>query len=71
MKKDVVICFKDDEMLGVCGANIENGMLEISTDRWAVFSDMYGNVYMIDVETIKYIKVKPHGEVMKHAEKHD
>lgn len=71
MKKDVIINFKDDEMLRVVGTSAENGISEMSTDNWVVCADMYGNMYMIDVETIKYIKVKPHEEVMKHAEKHD
>lgn len=71
MKKDVIIYFKDNEMLRVVGTSAENGISEMSTDKWVVCADMYGNVYMIDVETIKYIKIEPHEEVMEHAEKHD
>lgn len=71
MKKDVIICLKDNEMLRVVGTSAENGISEMSTDNWVVCADMYGNVYMIDMETIKYIKVKPHEEAREHAEKHD
>lgn len=71
MKKDVIICFKDDEMLIVVGTSAENGISEMSTDNWVVCADMYENIYMIDVKTIKYIKVKPHEEAREHAEKHD
>lgn len=71
MKKDVIIYFKDDEMMRVVGTSAENVISEMSTDNWVVCADMYGNVYTIDVETIKYIKIEPHEEVMEHAEKHD
>ena len=71
MKKDVTIHFKDNEMLRVVGVSAENGISEMSTNNWVVCADMYENVYMINVETIKYITVKPHEEAREHAEKHD
>lgn len=71
MKKDVVICFKDGEMLRVVGTSAEDGISEMSTDKWIVCADMYGNAYTIAVEDIKYIKIAPHEEGERYAEKHD
>ena len=62
MKKDVVICFKDDEMLYVNGTSAEDGISEMSTEKWIVFADMYGNLYTVDTESIKYVKIVPHRE---------
>ncbi len=60
MKKDVVICFKDDEMLYANGTSAEDGISEMSTKKWIVFDDMYGNLYTVDTESIKYVKIVPH-----------
>lgn len=62
MKKDVIICFKDDEMLCVNGTSAEDGISEMSTEKWIVCADMYGNLYTVDVESIKYVKIIPHTE---------
>ncbi len=71
MKKDVIICFKDDEMLYVNGTSAEDGISKMSTEKWIVLVDVHGKAYMIDVESIKYIKIEPHEEVAEHAEKRD
>lgn len=62
MKKDVVICFKDDEMMYVNGTSAEDGISGMSTEKWIVFADMYGNLYTVDAESIKYVKIVPHTE---------
>lgn len=62
MKKDVIICFKDDEMLRVNGTSAEDGISEMSTEKWIVCADMYGNLYTVDTESIKYVKIVPHRE---------
>lgn len=62
MKKDVVICFKGEEMLYANGISAEDGISKMSTEKWIVFADMYGNLYTIDAESIKYIKIVPHTE---------
>ena len=36
MKKDVIICFKDGEMLCVSGTSAEDGISEMSTEEWIV-----------------------------------
>lgn len=71
MKKDVIICFKDGEMLCVNGTSADDGILERSTEKRKVCADMYGNLYAIDNESIKYIKIAPHEEDGRYAEKHD
>lgn len=71
MKKDVIICFKDGEMLCVSGTSAEDGISEMSTEKWIVCADMYGNLYTIDNESIKYIKIASHEEDGRYAEKHD
>lgn len=62
MKKDVIIYFKDDEMLCVNGTSAEDGISKMSTEKWIVFADMYGKLYMVDMESIKYVKIVPHTE---------
>lgn len=71
MKKDVTIYFKDDTWLKMSGVNTENGISGTGTDKWIVCADMYGNAYTIATEDIKYIKVAPHEEGERYAEKHD
>lgn len=71
MKKDMIICFKDGEMLCVSGTSAEDGISEMSTEEWIVCADMYGKLYTIDNESIKYIKIAPHEEGGRYAEKHD
>ncbi len=62
MKKDVTIYFKDGTWLKMNGINTENGISGTGTDKWIVCTDMDGDVFMIDVGNIKYIKIATHGE---------
>lgn len=71
MKKDVIIYFKDGEMLRVNGTSTDDGVSERSTEKWEVCADMYGNLYSIATEDIKYIKIAPHEEGERYAEKRD
>ena len=70
MKVDVIIFFKDGEKLVVVGVD-ENMVGDAGDSKFLALIDMYGNAYAIDGESIKYIKIEPHEEVMEHAEKHD
>ena len=44
------------------GVNTENGISGTGTDKWIVCTDMDGDVFMIDVGNIKYIKIATRGE---------
>ena len=57
MKKDVIICFKDGETLCVNGTSAEGGISEMSTEKWIVCADMYGRLYTVDAESIKYVTI--------------
>ena len=58
-------------MLRVNGTSDDDGILERSTEKWSVCADMYGNLYAIDNESIKYIKIAPREEGERYEEKHD
>lgn len=57
MKKDVIICFKDDEKLVVAGVD-ENMVADAGDNKFLALIDMHGNAYAIDRESIKYIKIE-------------
>ena len=56
-----------------CGTMFGVGIADgITADGFnKVCADMYGNLYAIDNESIKYIKIAPHEEDGRYAEKHD